>query len=116
MRLRSNRVLYGSPPAYTGIGRPRVHGDKFKLNDPRTWCSPDQMIEVNDPKLGRLRLRLWRNLHFQHSAKYSMHLIQVERLDEFGGQKARPLWLAWVGIEMPPLSEIRATLPASVCG
>ena len=35
-----------------------------------------------------------------------MHLIQVERLDEFGGQKTRPLWLAWVGIEMPALYEI----------
>ena len=30
MRLRSNRLLYGAPPPYTGIGRPRVHGDKFK--------------------------------------------------------------------------------------
>ena len=31
-RLRSNRVLYSAPPPYTGIGRPHVHGDKFKLN------------------------------------------------------------------------------------
>lgn len=37
MRLRSNRVLYGAPPPYTGFGRPRVHGDKFKLNDSTTW-------------------------------------------------------------------------------
>lgn len=34
MRVRSNRVLYGSPPAYTGVGRPRVHGDKFKRGRP----------------------------------------------------------------------------------
>ena len=34
-----------------------------------------------------------------------MHLIQVERLDEFGGQKSRLLWLAWLEIEMPTLSE-----------
>jgi hypothetical protein len=33
LRLRSNRGLYGAPNAYTGIGRPRIHGDKFKLND-----------------------------------------------------------------------------------
>lgn len=79
MRLLKHRVLYGSPPVYTGIGRPRVHGDKFKLNEPTTWWTPDQMLEVNDPKMGRLRLRLWQNLHFQQSAKYSMHLIQVER-------------------------------------
>ncbi|WP_226889426.1 transposase, partial [Nostoc sp. MG11] len=29
MRLRSNRLLYGAPPSYKGVGRPRVHGDKF---------------------------------------------------------------------------------------
>lgn len=104
-RLRSNRLLYGSPPPYTGIGRPRVHGDKFKLNDITTWWTPNHMLEVNDPKLGQLRLRLWQNLHFQQSALHPMHLIQVERLDEFGGQKFRPLWLAWLGIEMPTLSE-----------
>lgn len=47
MRLRSNRVLYGAARAYTGIGRPRVHGDKFKLHDSTTWWTPDQAIEVN---------------------------------------------------------------------
>ena len=104
-RLRSNRLLYGSPPLYTGIGRPRVHGDKFKLNDLTTWWTPNHMLEVNDPKLGQLRLRLWQNLHFQQSALHPMHLIQVERLDEFGGQKSRPLWLAWLGLEMPKLCE-----------
>lgn len=67
MRLRSNRVLYGAPPPYTGFGRPRVHGDKFKLNDPTTWWTPDQMMAVNHPKLGRLCLRLWSHLHFQQS-------------------------------------------------
>jgi len=105
-RLRSNRLLYGSPPPYTGIGRPRVHGDKFKLNDLTTWWTPNCMLEANDPKLGQLHLRLWQNLHFQQSAKHPMNLIQVERLDEFGGQKSRPLWLAWLGVEMPTLSEL----------
>jgi hypothetical protein len=47
-----------------------------------TWWMPDQMVEVNEPKLGQLRLRLWCDLHFQQSAKHSMHLIQVERLNE----------------------------------
>jgi DDE superfamily endonuclease len=37
MRLRSNRLLYGAPPPYRGTGRPRIHGDKFKLNDSSTW-------------------------------------------------------------------------------
>jgi hypothetical protein len=34
MRLRPNRCLYGPPPPYSGIGRPQVHGAKFKLKDP----------------------------------------------------------------------------------
>lgn len=104
-RLRSNRVLYGVPNAYTGIGRPRIHGDKFKLNDSLTWWMPDQMVEVNEPKLGQLRLRLWCHLHFRQSAKHSMHLIQVERLNEDIVSKSRPLWLAWVGDQMPALCQ-----------
>lgn len=105
-RLRSNRVLYGAPNAYTGIGRPRIHGDKFKLNDSLTWWMPDQIVEVNEPKLGQLRLRLWFHLHFRQSAKHSMHLIQVERLNEDALSKSRPLWLAWVGVEMPTLCQL----------
>ena len=34
MSLRSNRLLYGPPPLYTGRGRPRIHGDKFKRGRP----------------------------------------------------------------------------------
>jgi DDE superfamily endonuclease len=52
MRLRSNRLLYGAPPPDQGTGRPRIHGDKFKLNDSATWWAPEQIIEVNDPMQG----------------------------------------------------------------
>ena len=106
MRLRSNCLLYGAPLPYTGIGRPRVHGDKFKLNDPTTWWTPDKVLEILDPKLGRIRLRLWYNLHFQQSAKINMHLIQVERLDAALMGKAKPLWLLWVGEGILELSHI----------
>lgn len=106
MRLRSNRLLYSAPPPYTGIGRPRVHGDKFKLNDPTTWWTPNKMLEILDPKLGRMRLRLWCNLHFQQSAKTNMDVIQVERLDAALMGKARPLWLLWVGEGIPDLFHI----------
>jgi hypothetical protein len=62
IRLRSNRVLYGSPPAYSGTGRPRGHGDKFKLNkfklnDASTYWQANEDIEVEDARLGRWRLR-----------------------------------------------------------
>ncbi|HEY9603258.1 MAG TPA: hypothetical protein V6C85_16710 [Allocoleopsis sp.] len=36
-----------------------------------------------------------------------MLLLQVERLQEKrSGKVSKPLWLAWVGEEMPPLSEV----------
>ncbi len=35
-----------------------------------------------------------------------MHLIEVERLDELSGLSSRPLWLAWVGEQMPSLSQL----------
>jgi len=106
MRSRSNRVLYGAPPPYRGIGRPRVHGDKFKLNDPTTWWNPDHRLEVNDPQLGRYQVRLWHHLHFQQSPLHPMHLILVERIDEVKGKTFRPLWLVWVGEGMPQLHPI----------
>lgn len=107
MRLRSNRVLYGAPPPYTGVGRPRIHGDKFKVNDPATWWTPNQIMEVLHPKLGRLCLRLWSALHFQQSAKHPMHVIQVERIDDVGHlRNSKPLWLVWVGEQIPCVSSI----------
>lgn len=107
MRLRSNRCLWTAPPAYGGRGRPRVHGDKVKLNDLTTWPPPDQQTEVEDAKQGRLRLRCWHELHFRTSANHPLHLIVVERLDEMDHPRTdKPVWLAWVGEAMPPLSEM----------
>jgi hypothetical protein len=98
MRSRSNRVLYSAPPPYKGIGRPRIHGNKFKLNDPTTWWAPNQVLDVLDPNMGKLRICLWNHLHFQQSAKHPMHLILVERLcDEANRKTFKPLWLIWVG-------------------
>ncbi|MEP0874234.1 hypothetical protein NDA01_31565 [Trichocoleus desertorum AS-A10] len=107
MRLRSNRCLWTAPPIYGGRGRPRVHGDKFKLNDSTTWHSPDQQSEVNDSKQGRLRLRCWHQMHFRSAAKHPLQLILVEWLDHFGNRRSdKPVWLIWVGETMPPLDQI----------
>ena len=46
MRVRSNLCLWSAPPPYSGIGRPRIHGAKFKLNDPQTWGEPVKDIET----------------------------------------------------------------------
>jgi hypothetical protein len=67
----------------------------------------EQTLESVEPKLGKIRLRNWDNLHFRGCPQHSMTLILVERLDTVTGQlKTQPLWLAWVGLQMPPLLEI----------
>jgi hypothetical protein len=107
MRLRSNLCLWGAPPPYSGRGRPRKHGDKFKLNDPQTWGEVSQDIELNDPHLGNIRIGLWQEKHFQAAAEQPMQLIRVERLEpHHSGRISKPLWLAWVGEAFPPLSEV----------
>jgi hypothetical protein len=107
VRLRSNLCLWGAPPAYSGKGRPRKHGDKFKLNEPSTWSEVTQSLEVNHPKLGQVKISLWLNLHFRKTATRPMSLIRVERVVRLGNSKAaKPLWLAWVGEEMPPLEAV----------
>jgi len=106
LRLRPNRCLYGPPPPYSGTGRPRVHGAKFNLKDPATWHPPDAGLEVEDPQLGRVRLSMWRNLHFKQSPQHPMIVMRVERLEARGTRRdPKALWLAWVGQEPPPLNE-----------
>ncbi len=107
MRIRSNRCLYSAPPAYPGKGRPRKHGQKFKLNDPSTWWEADESLAVDDSKLGQLRVRKWQNLHFSGSASHSMQLILVERIEPVApGAQSKPLWLVWVGQSQPCLELI----------
>ena len=107
VRLRSNLCLWGEPGAYSGKGCPRKHGDKFKLNEPKTWGEAASVFEVDDPKLKRVRVSLWKNLHFRKAATRPMSMIRVEPIDEQGNQRvSKPLWLAWVGEEMPPIEEV----------
>jgi hypothetical protein len=107
MRLRSNLCLWGVPGAYEGRGRPKVHGDKFKLNDPTTWSSPAQQVEIDDPDLGQLQVRVWHNYHFRLSPSHPMSVVLVERLTTDGGAKMnKPMWLAFVGLKMPPPGEV----------
>lgn len=107
MRLRSNLCLWSKPPVYSGKGRPRVHGNKFKLNEPGTWIEPVQILEINDSNLGWLRIRLWDDLHFRSAAQHPMSLILVERLKSDGSIRvAKPLWLAFCGEQMPPIDEV----------
>lgn len=116
MRLRSNLCLWGIPPEYSGRGKPRVHGDKFKLNDSNTWGEPRQTIEEEDTQIGRVRIRIWHNLHFRKAPCHSMSVILVERLNSDASPRvSKPMWLAFVGHQIPPLSELCHALLATIC-
>ena len=103
MRLSSNRCFYGEPKTYDGRGRPRKHGHKFKLNDPKTWLTEEQIAELEDPQLGFIRIQAWHKFHFRQAANQKLSLIRVEQLNSRHG---RPLWLAWQGEQMPRLIEV----------
>lgn len=64
MRIRSNCCLWSKPNSYSGRGRPKKHDKKFKVNDQTTWWSADETVEIEDPKLGKLKVSRWDNLHF----------------------------------------------------
>ena len=102
-RLRSNRVLWGSPPAYRGVGAPRKHGHKFHLNDPETWPEPEEVLLVEDETLGRVELRRWQRWHFREAPEREMTLVRVVCLDR---PKKKAMWLGFVGDEQPTLSHL----------
>jgi len=64
MRLRSNLCLRTAPPPYSGSGRPAKHGRKFKFRDARTWGTPTDTLELDDPDLGQVVVRLWADRTF----------------------------------------------------
>ncbi len=107
MRIRSNCCLWSKPESYSGRGRPKKHDKKFKINDSATWWSADETVEIEDSKLGKLKISKWVGLHFRTSASHDMSLIQVQRLNSEGeGKKCRPLWLVWVGEQFLELKDI----------
>ena len=92
-RLRRDRVLYLPPPAYSGRGRPRKHGDRFAFKDETTWHTPDEQVEFEDARWGRVRLRGWHNLHMRQDANTTVTAIYVEvRLER--EHRPKPIWLA----------------------
>jgi hypothetical protein len=99
---------WSAPPAYSGRGRPRKHGQKMRLNDPNTWLQADTAIEIDEhPDLGKVRVRQWIDLHFYRAPGQKVNLILVERMKPMSnGQPFPPLWLAWVGERTLPLETV----------
>ena len=109
IRIRSNCCLYGAPGEYSGQGRPKKHGDKFKLNDQSTWCKATETVEIDDDKLGKLKVRKWKNLHFRNSSSVTLTLILVERIESNKkGALFKPLWLIFIDKQKRDLLSLKS--------
>lgn len=107
IRIRSNCCLWAEPGEYSGRGRPRKHGAKFKLNEQSTWWSACETVTIQDQKLGEIKVRTWSQLHFRNSPSVYMNLILVERIDSNKkGLLQKPLWLVFIGKKMPSIEKI----------
>jgi len=93
-RLYRNRVLYGEPGAYSGRGRPRVHGARFAFKEPDTWPEPDEQEKFEHERWGTVQLRRWNKLHAKQDAKTSFDVILAEVHLERDKPPA-PLWLGY---------------------
>jgi len=121
VRLRGDRVFFTDPP--TGprparkAGRPRRHGQRFKLSDDKTAPGPDADVVLEDPRYGKVRVRAWHNLHPRlHSrgrwageglppiVRGSVIRADVERLPKPSSRANNTvLWLWWSGPGEPGL-------------
>jgi hypothetical protein len=102
-RLRCDRVLYGPPPPPTGKkGRPRVHGERFAFKEPDTWGVPEEVLELEDPYWGKVRLVRWKQLHERKGADVPYDVVRacvhLER-----SQPPAALWLAWLAPDPLPV-------------
>jgi hypothetical protein len=103
VRMRCDRVLFGPPGPYCGRGRRDLkHGDRFAFKDPATWSEPVAQAEFETEDWGRVRLRMWPNLHAREAASvvFSVLLCEVH-LER--AQPPKPLWLGYLG---PPTDDL----------
>lgn len=107
IRVRSNLCFYSNPEPYNGRGRPKKHGIKLKLNQCDNFPVADEILEMEDPSLGQIRISKWEQLHFYQAPLQKLSLFKIERLKQKKtGKTHRPLWLIWVGKEFLPLENV----------
>jgi hypothetical protein len=102
VRLAKHRVVYRAPEPHPGRGRPRLHGEPFRLADEDTHGQPQQSAQLDHPLYGAVTIDVWTELHVAGAphAPLSVVRVQVERLPN-KKLPPRPLWLAWIGGPLP---------------
>jgi len=102
VRLAKHRVVYRAPERHPGRGRPRLHGEPFRLADETTHGQPQRSTQLSHAAYGEVRIDAWTDLHVAGApdAPFSVVRVQVERLPN-KQLPPRPLWLAWIGGPLP---------------
>ena len=102
VRLAKHRVVYRTPEQHPGRGRPRLHGEPFRLADETTHGQPQRSTQMLHAAYGEVRIDAWTDLHVAGApdAPFSVVRVQVERLPN-KQLPPRPLWLAWIGGPLP---------------
>jgi hypothetical protein len=108
VRIRDDRVFYtdATPPAAGTVGRPRRHGDRFRLADPNTWPTPDVESTTTDLRYGTVKVSAWHGLHPRlgcrgHWAEHdippivagTLIRVEVEHLPKPTSATKKTLWL-----------------------
>ena len=102
VRLAKKRVVYRTPQQHLGRGRPRRHGEAFRLADEASYGQPQHATRLDHPAYGVVTIDVWTELHVSGApdAPFSVIRVQVERLPN-KTLPPRPLWLAWIGGPLP---------------
>jgi len=87
--------LLGVLHPYSGKGRPKLHGDKFKLSDSSTWSEPVAILEVEDQS-GSSQDSTMVGLHFRAAAAHQVQLLRIV-VSGKSGSKRSPSPCGWVG-------------------
>src|SRR5207253_6933720 len=102
VRLAKHRVVYHAAERHPGRGRPRLHGEAFRLADEDSHGQPLHTTRLIHAAYGEVRIDAWTELHVAGApdAPFSVVRVQVERLRD-KQLPPRPLWLAWLGGPLP---------------
>jgi hypothetical protein len=96
VRLRKDRVLYRGPEKLEirKRGRPKIHGTRFAFKEPETWGDPDETMEFEHDRFGKVRLERWNGLHGKLDADVPFDIIRASvHLER--DKPPKPIWLAW---------------------
>ena len=79
----------------------KLHGKRFAFKEPDTWGEPDEVVELDDPYWGQVRLECWHHLHEKKGADvpYDVVRASVHRERE---KPPAALWLAWLPPQHDP--------------